>query len=81
MHKPPRAQKLASTLVLHRITGPNKMVVQRRVLAMFLQFFCAFMALLLLQAASMAFKEICVGGKLHLQDLVPQLTQLYAPWT
>ncbi|CAK9092755.1 Transportin-3 (Importin-12) (Imp12) (Transportin-SR) (TRN-SR) [Durusdinium trenchii] len=29
------------------------------------------------QAASMAFKEICVGGKLHLQDLVPQLTQLY----
>ncbi|CAJ1416592.1 unnamed protein product, partial [Effrenium voratum] len=29
------------------------------------------------QAASMAFKDICVGGKIHLQDLVPQLTQLY----
>ncbi|CAL1144993.1 unnamed protein product [Cladocopium goreaui] len=29
------------------------------------------------QAASMAFKDICVGGKHHLQDLVPQLTQLY----
>lgn len=29
------------------------------------------------QAASIAFKEICVGGKQHLQDLVPQLVQLY----
>ncbi|CAK0811593.1 unnamed protein product [Prorocentrum cordatum] len=29
------------------------------------------------QAASIAFKDICVNGKQHLQDLVPQLTQLY----
>jgi len=29
------------------------------------------------QAASIAFKDICVSGKHHLQDLVPQLVQLY----
>mmetsp|Transcript_100858 Transcript_100858/g.325559 ORF Transcript_100858/g.325559 Transcript_100858/m.325559 type:complete len:957 (-) Transcript_100858:114-2984(-) len=29
------------------------------------------------QSASMAFKDICYGGKHHLHDLVPQLTQLY----
>mmetsp|Transcript_88253 Transcript_88253/g.263153 ORF Transcript_88253/g.263153 Transcript_88253/m.263153 type:complete len:960 (-) Transcript_88253:318-3197(-) len=29
------------------------------------------------QSASVAFKDICVNGRQHLQDLVPQLTQLY----
>jgi transportin-3 len=29
------------------------------------------------QAASIAFKDICYGGRHHLQDLVPQLTRLY----
>mmetsp|Transcript_121038 Transcript_121038/g.353709 ORF Transcript_121038/g.353709 Transcript_121038/m.353709 type:complete len:962 (-) Transcript_121038:341-3226(-) len=29
------------------------------------------------QSASIAFKDICVNGRQHLQDLVPQLTQLY----
>lgn len=29
------------------------------------------------QSASMAFKDICKNGRQHLQDLVPQLTQLY----
>jgi len=33
------------------------------------------------QAASMAFKDICLGGKHHLQDLVPQLIQLYVQTT
>ncbi|CAK9046785.1 unnamed protein product, partial [Durusdinium trenchii] len=29
------------------------------------------------QAASTAFKHICVGGKLHLEDLLPELLDLY----
>eukprot|EP00408_Alexandrium_pacificum_P059873 CAMPEP_0171173964 /NCGR_PEP_ID=MMETSP0790-20130122/10488_1 /TAXON_ID=2925 /ORGANISM="Alexandrium catenella, Strain OF101" /LENGTH=936 /DNA_ID=CAMNT_0011638833 /DNA_START=59 /DNA_END=2866 /DNA_ORIENTATION=- len=29
------------------------------------------------QAAAIAFKEICVNSRQHLQDLVPQLTELY----